>query len=141
MPVVHAAVPARHSSGHALMRAPARAAHAHTVLASSHGKRGSRHSRKTSWKPTQQAPQSDRIQEIQSALSRDGYYVGEPSGRMDESTLDAMRHFQEANGANPSGKLDASTLQKLGLGSDVAGLSAPRIALPAPVTAPKPPSY
>ena len=39
--------------------------------------------------------------------------------------MDAMKKFQSANGLNPSGKLDALTLQKLGLGSETAGLAAP----------------
>jgi hypothetical protein len=36
-----------------------------------------------------------------------------------------MREFQTANGLTPTGKLGARSLQKLGLGSEVAGKSAP----------------
>jgi len=36
-----------------------------------------------------------------------------------------MRKFQASKGLNPTGKLDALTLQKLGLGSETAGLAAP----------------
>jgi hypothetical protein len=36
-----------------------------------------------------------------------------------------MRKFQAGHGLNPSGKLDAATLQKLGLGSQTAGVAAP----------------
>jgi peptidoglycan hydrolase-like protein with peptidoglycan-binding domain len=78
------------------------------------------------WEPIQKAPTTDRIEEIQTALSREGYYHGDPSKKWDANTQDAMRHFQEDHGMNGSGKLDATTLQKLGLGSDIAGVSAPR---------------
>jgi peptidoglycan hydrolase-like protein with peptidoglycan-binding domain len=73
----------------------------------------------------QQAPTADRISEIQTALSKDGSYTGTPSGKWDESTVSAMRNFQTTHGLNPSGKLDAPTLQKLGLGSQTAGVAAP----------------
>jgi len=72
------------------------------------------------------APARDRTEEIQSALERGGYYPGNPNGRWDGGTQEALRRFQTANGLPPTGKLDALSLQKLGLGSDVAGLSAPQ---------------
>jgi peptidoglycan hydrolase-like protein with peptidoglycan-binding domain len=73
----------------------------------------------------QKAPDPQRISEIQTALAKDGSFTGNPSGKWDPSTVDAMKKFQEAHGLNPSGKLDAKTLQKLGLGSQTAGLAAP----------------
>jgi len=73
----------------------------------------------------QKAPAPERISEIQTALAKDGSFNGKPSGKWDPSTVDAMKKFQEAHGLNPSGKLDAKTLQKLGLGSQTAGLAAP----------------
>jgi len=73
----------------------------------------------------QKAPTTDRISEIQTALSKDGSFSGSPNGKWDASTVDAMKKFQQAHGLNPSGKLDAKTLQKLGLGSQTAGLAAP----------------
>jgi hypothetical protein len=36
-----------------------------------------------------------------------------------------LSKFQVANGLAPTGKLDALTLQKLGLGSETAGLAPP----------------
>jgi len=72
------------------------------------------------------APMPDRIEEIQSALARGGYYKGDPNGKMDAGTQDALKHFQEGNGINPTGKIDALTLEKLGLGSDTAGVGAPK---------------
>jgi hypothetical protein len=76
--------------------------------------------------PTQMAPTADRISEIQSALSRGGYYKADPNGKWDADTVDALQKFQSANGLDVNGKLDALTLQKLGLGSDVAGYSSPK---------------
>jgi len=77
-------------------------------------------------KPSQMAPTPDRIDDIQSALARGGYYKGEPNGKMDADTVDALQRFQSANGLDTNGKLDALTLQKLGLGSEIAGVSSPK---------------
>jgi len=73
----------------------------------------------------QAAPTPDRIREIQSALAQEGVYSGEPTGKWDGSSSDAMKTFQLANGLNPTGKFDALTLQKLGFGSETAGKGAP----------------
>jgi peptidoglycan hydrolase-like protein with peptidoglycan-binding domain len=94
----------------------------------------------------QKAPTSDRISEIQSALSRSGYYQGDPSGKWDSNTVASLQKFQSANGIEANGKLDAPTLQKLGLGSDTAGVFAPRPVVPGslnpilPSTAPQTPA-
>jgi len=74
----------------------------------------------------QAAPTRARILEIQSALAKHGSYQGIPSGRWDAATMEAMKKFQSSNGLNPSGKITALSLQKLGLGSEVAGFGAPR---------------
>jgi peptidoglycan hydrolase-like protein with peptidoglycan-binding domain len=79
---------------------------------------------------SQKAPTSDRISEIQSALAREGYYQGEPNGKWDSTTIAAVQRFQSAKGIDADGKLDAPTLQKLGLGSDIAGVSAPKPVAP-----------
>jgi peptidoglycan hydrolase-like protein with peptidoglycan-binding domain len=77
------------------------------------------------WEKGQKVPTADRISEIQTALAKDGSFTGTPNGKWDDSTVDAMRKFQEAHGLNPSGKLDAKTLQQLGLGSQTAGVAPP----------------
>lgn len=74
----------------------------------------------------QAAPTNDRISEIQTALAKSGAYQGDPSGKWDESSVEAMKKFQQQNGLEPNGKLDALSLQKLGLGSGIAGRAAPR---------------
>jgi peptidoglycan hydrolase-like protein with peptidoglycan-binding domain len=67
----------------------------------------------------------DRIGEIQAALVKNGLYDGVPTGKWDDATASALRKFQSAHGLSPTGKLDALTLQKLGLGSEIAGVAAP----------------
>jgi len=94
-------------------KAGAKAHHAKSSRKSSRRERG------------QKAPAPERISEIQAALAKDGSFSGKPSGKWDDATVDAMKKFQGAHGLNPSGKLDAKTLQKLGLGSQTAGVAAP----------------
>src|SRR5262249_37751159 len=55
------------------------------------GKRGSRNSGR---QRGQQTPTTDRISEIQTALAKDGSYAGAPSGKMDDSTVDALKKYQ-----------------------------------------------
>lgn len=97
-----------------------------TTSASRHSSRKKSSSKRGRREPTQMAPTSDRISEIQTALNRGGYYSGVPSGKWDADTVGAVQKFQSSNGLDVTGKLDALTLQKLGLGSDVAGVSAPK---------------
>lgn len=85
----------------------------------------------TRFVPKQKAPTADRITEIQTALARGGYYQGDPNGKWDANTVAALQKFQSANGIEATGKLDAPSLQKLGLGSDIAGVSAPKPPVPA----------
>jgi peptidoglycan hydrolase-like protein with peptidoglycan-binding domain len=91
-----------------------------TISAKKKKKHHSRH------EPKQMAPTSDRIEEIQSALASNGYYQGTPNGKWDSTTVAAMQKFQGDHGLDANGKLDALSLQKLGLGSEIAGVSAPR---------------
>lgn len=71
-------------------------------------------------------PSAARVTEIQSALARSGYYKADPNGKWDASSIQAMRNFQEDHGLDGTGKIDALSLQKLGLGSEIAGVDAPR---------------
>ena len=74
----------------------------------------------------QRAPTAERIREIQTALASRGFGTGEPTGKLDAATLEALKRFQESKGFPATGKLDARTLQALGLGSEVAGKAPPR---------------
>jgi peptidoglycan hydrolase-like protein with peptidoglycan-binding domain len=82
----------------------------------------------------QAAPTPDRIREIQQALSKSGNYKGQPTGKLDVSTLDALKSFQSAQNLPATGKLDARTLQKLGLGSETAGSAAPKTVVTPPAS-------
>ncbi len=73
----------------------------------------------------QAAPTPERIGEIQAALAKNGAFEGTPNGKWDESTSEAMKKFQAAHRLTPTGKFDALTLQKLGLGSETAGVAPP----------------
>jgi peptidoglycan hydrolase-like protein with peptidoglycan-binding domain len=111
------------------------AATSKTTSASPAGKNSAIAARRTSSKstltrkgrkqPGQKAPTSDRVIEIQAALAKNGSLLGEPTGKWDDNTTAAMRRFQSSHGLNATGKLDAPTLQRLGLGSEIAGVAAP----------------
>jgi peptidoglycan hydrolase-like protein with peptidoglycan-binding domain len=108
-------------------------------------KRTSAKSRRRGRGRSQTAPAPDRIKEIQAALQKDGSYDGEPTGKWDAKTVDAMKKFQDKNGFSPTGKIDALSLNKLGLGSETAGKGAPMPATtasssPTPVSAPTSPA-
>ena len=92
---------------------------------STHRKKSSKRAAPSRREKGQKAPTPERISEIQQALSKDGSFGGKPNGKWDDSTIEAMRKFQEAHGLNATGKLDAKTLQQLGLGSGTAGVAAP----------------
>jgi hypothetical protein len=106
------------STSHTATKAPATKSTNSVTSKSSSRKKGKR-------VKGQAAPTPDRISEIQDALAKKGALTGTPTGKWDDDTVDAMKKFQASNGLNPSGKLDAPTLQKLGLGSETAGLAAP----------------
>lgn len=90
-------------------------------------KKSSKPAKKRAPRPrAQKAPTADRIREIQTALAQNGFYESEPNGKWDTRSVEAMKKYQAANGLTATGKLDAKSLQKLGLGSDVAGSAAPR---------------
>jgi peptidoglycan hydrolase-like protein with peptidoglycan-binding domain len=74
----------------------------------------------------QTVPTPERIKEIQAALARAGFYQREITGTWDDYSKEALLKFQQAHGLKPTGKLDALSLQKLGLGSEIAGLAPPR---------------
>ncbi|MBL8179309.1 MAG: peptidoglycan-binding protein [Bryobacterales bacterium] len=64
----------------------------------------------------QSEPTPDRYREIQQALAAKGYLGGEPTGKWDAGSMDALKRFQQDQNLNASGKLDSLSLIALGLG-------------------------
>lgn len=86
----------------------------------------------------QQVIQGDRAREIQTALVREGYMKGEPSGLWDQSTKDAMTRYQADHGWQTKTLPDSRALIQLGLGPSHenainAQAVAPRLPAQAPV--------
>lgn len=100
----------------------------------SSGKHPSSHSVKTASKSHgQHGISEDRTREIQTALIREHYLSGEPTGKMDQSTKDALTKFQANNGWQTKITPDSRALIKLGLGPDHKGLLNPDTAnIPSP---------
>ncbi len=70
---------------------------------------------------------------IQSALIREHYLSGEPTGVWDETSKEAMLRYQSANGWQTKITPDSRALIKLGLGPDHKGLLNPETAnIPSP---------
>jgi hypothetical protein len=75
----------------------------------------------------------ERTQEIQSALIREHYLTGEPTGTWDQASKDAMLRYQGDNGWQTKITPDSRALIKLGLGPDHKGLLNPETAnIPSP---------
>ena len=70
----------------------------------------------------QQAMAPARVREIQAALIREKFLVGQPSGIWDQRSKDAMQKFQGANGWQTKMVPDSRALIMLGLGPDHADL-------------------
>jgi peptidoglycan hydrolase-like protein with peptidoglycan-binding domain len=64
----------------------------------------------------QKAIQGDRAREIQTALIREGYLKGQPSGVWDQQTKDAMTRYQADHGWQTKTLPDSRALIQLGLG-------------------------
>ncbi len=65
---------------------------------------------------------SDRATQIQTALIKQGYLTGEPTGRWDDQSVAAMQKLQGDNGWQTKITPDSRALIKLGLGpTDAAG--------------------
>jgi peptidoglycan hydrolase-like protein with peptidoglycan-binding domain len=79
--------------------------------------RTSHRSGKKTRKPRgQQAIDQDRARDIQEALVREHYLTGEPSGKWDAATQQAMRKYQADQGWQTKVVPDSRALIRLGLG-------------------------
>ena len=81
----------------------------------------------------QRAIDEQRARQIQSALIREHYLDGEPSGQWDQRTKDAMQKLQAANGWQTKTVPDSRALIKLGLGPSKDNLINPETAATASV--------
>ena len=82
--------------------------------------------KKGSWRNRgQKQIADDRTREIQSALVREGYLTGEPSGVMDDRTKSALVKLQADNGWQTKIVPDSRALIKLGLGPDQSNIINP----------------
>lgn len=112
--------------------------HKHTSTSVKHSSSGHHSSSKHVTKAAsrsrgQHAIDNERTREIQTALIREHYLNGEPSGQWDQSSKDAMLRYQAANGWQTKITPDSRALIKLGLGPDHKGLLNPETAsIPSP---------
>ncbi len=75
-----------------------------------------KHGRKTARNRGQKQIDSARAQEIQTALIRANYMQGQPTGKWDQATKDAMARYQADQGWQSKTVPDSRALIKLGLG-------------------------
>jgi len=120
-----------HSSGHATNKHTSGQSTAQKSK-SSHGKKGSKYS---SRKRGQQAIDSGRARQIQTALIREHYMQGEPSGSWDSATQAAMKRYQADQGWQSKQIPDSRALIKLGLGPSHDHLLNPESAMTTPPAA------
>lgn len=57
----------------------------------------------------------EQVKQAQGLLKQRGLYAGEPTGKLDPATRDALRKYQEAEGVKVTGTLNAATLQKMSI--------------------------
>lgn len=98
----------------ALLATPAFAGRSHRTPTSGHSKK-----KTVSHKVQgQRGIDSDRAREIQTALIKQNYMSGEPSGQWDTETQNAMQKYQSDHGWQTKLTPDSRALIKLGLGPD-----------------------
>ena len=106
---------------------PSKTKHSSKNSSKKHGKTKSKKVR------GQRSIDDQRAQQIQTALIREHYLDGEPSGQWDQHTKDAMQKYQAANGWQTKVVPDSRALIKLGLGPSQENLINPETAANASV--------
>ncbi len=131
-----------HSSAKKTTKTKAKASSTHSKsVASTHSKKSTahlqstkatgKHGKKTTKSKKvkgQQSIDGDRAREIQTALIREHYLDGEPTGSFDARTKSALQKFQQDNGWQSKVIPDSRALIKLGLGPSKDGLLNPESA-------------
>jgi peptidoglycan hydrolase-like protein with peptidoglycan-binding domain len=57
----------------------------------------------------------EQIIEAQKVLKTGGMYSGDETGKLDDTTRESLKKYQEANGLKATGTLNQLTLQKMGI--------------------------
>ncbi|MCB9786451.1 MAG: L,D-transpeptidase family protein [Deltaproteobacteria bacterium] len=57
--------------------------------------------------------EAGRMRLLQQRLAAEGYLTGEPSGRLDDATRDALRHYQANQQLRETGRLDDETIESM----------------------------
>lgn len=57
----------------------------------------------------------EQIMEAQKLLRGGGMYAGDETGKLDDSTREGLKKYQEANGLRSTGTLNQQTLEKMGI--------------------------
>lgn len=57
----------------------------------------------------------DQIKQAQGLLKQRAFYMGEQSGKLDDSTRAGLRKYQEAEGLKVTGTLNAATLERMNI--------------------------
>ena len=55
----------------------------------------------------------EQIKQAQAILKQRGLYAGDATGKLDPTTRDGLKKYQEAEGLKVTGTLNAATLQKM----------------------------
>jgi hypothetical protein len=130
-PAQASTTPAKKSSHHATGHAAGKRTPSRTSTRASAKTGKTSHGKKTAAKRGQQAIDSTRAREIQSALIREHYMQGEPSGSWDSTTQAAMQRYQADQGWQSKTTPDSRALIKLGLGPSPDHLLNPESAMTA----------
>jgi peptidoglycan hydrolase-like protein with peptidoglycan-binding domain len=57
----------------------------------------------------------EQIAEAQKRLKTGGMYAGDETGKLDDTTREGLKKYQEANGLKVTGTLNQPTLEKMGI--------------------------
>jgi peptidoglycan hydrolase-like protein with peptidoglycan-binding domain len=57
----------------------------------------------------------DQVTAAQAMLKKKGIYAGEATGKLDDSTRDSIKSYQQNNGLRSTGSLNRATLEKMGI--------------------------
>jgi hypothetical protein len=107
-------------------------AHQRSSAQNSKSSRGKKSSKQVTRKRGQQAIDSARARQIQTALIREHYMQGVPSGSWDSATQAAMQRYQADHGWQSKTTPDSRALIKLGLGPTHDHLLNPESAMTTP---------